>query len=804
MDVRHECSAASQQGPDECRHSNPSLHTANGARASLPARPHAYAQQQLLTAAAAAAVVEPHQQLHGAGLQRPLSHSLGLPAGAGAAAGRSTERHEDLAFTSVHGQLRTSGALAADDLTGGAPRGDDGGSTLLPLDHQRRPQPYAAAVPSQAAAEDSSSLRRGFDPPVPLVTLQHPHSPQQPVRASHVQRTQNPQQQNDGGQGQQHQQQWGQTHRPAQPAKPFSLILAPLEQPHSSARASAPSRGWGEDTAAEGVGRGRAGGRNVNAAGPPLPGQLSWLLPAQEQQDRSMAPRNLRRQQHRTPTESASPTARAAAAAAGNRLTSLLQQQEQSMPTEQYSLVDGGLLARLLQGIPPTGVDTGFGLQLASSGQEGSGSGGELRAVGDAVSAVAAAGGISGSHRRGNSGEHDDRAQLQPDRRPWSASQGAVHALPVRQQLRSGSQGQAPAAATRAAPAAAAGDLGNSTLVLSGAWQERSAHDGLRQQVPAGAGRSVVTTGLVVPGSFVSRYLPDATPGSSVDVLLTVDDGSDGGALTGVAVADHARPLGGANGSGGGQRQEYMSCYPGTLVVQRDGSGLLASAATARVVSSYAGWDTIGWRLAGRVKEGPVAIEWQVRPAAHVVLAPPPLRTHGEKQFEPLTRRIGALSGALGHPDVGEDGALDPLRLAASLADSIGIEAAAQLASALSSAQLQQQLAQALGRCRQDSEQEWRQQPPQRRRQDGELESWMSGDEAVGRQQQQQQGVFARGGGGGGSRAVGAAVGGGTGRGSREHSSNSAKEGRGGSYAKRLQQPGALEEAADVQQVGGA
>ncbi len=235
--------------------------------------------------------------------------------------------------------------------------------------------------------------------------------------------------------------------------------------------------------------------------------------------------------------------------------------------------------------------------------------------------------------------------------------------------------------------------------------------------VSAAAPPSSGSAGLLVPRSFLARYISDAVPGAVVPVLLTIDDGS------------HPSGAGGDDETGG-----VIACHQGDMLVQGDGSGILANAAIGAAVHPYmGGWQTVGWRLVGKVMGGLLAIEWQVRPAARFVggggtgglvlaakpprqppapqrEAPPPPQQ--QQQEPPLAERPASRGGASADAPpssaragsaaadnssgpaasgvsavlqalLGADGNADPQRLASHLAGSVNGNTAAALAAAL-------------------------------------------------------------------------------------------------------------------------
>ncbi|EFJ49741.1 hypothetical protein VOLCADRAFT_89503 [Volvox carteri f. nagariensis] len=135
-----------------------------------------------------------------------------------------------------------------------------------------------------------------------------------------------------------------------------------------------------------------------------------------------------------------------------------------------------------------------------------------------------------------------------------------------------------------------------------------------------------LTAALLIPRAFVSRSIPDARPGDQIPAVLTVDDGSRGVECArrgagGVSATEAAADAAAASGH-----------YPGALVVQHDGSGVLADPLISEAIAAYQGWTTVGWRLEplDKMSLGEVYwVEWKVRKVA----PPPPLQQLQEEQW---------------------------------------------------------------------------------------------------------------------------------------------------------------------------
>ncbi|GLC36861.1 hypothetical protein PLESTM_000511800 [Pleodorina starrii] len=149
-------------------------------------------------------------------------------------------------------------------------------------------------------------------------------------------------------------------------------------------------------------------------------------------------------------------------------------------------------------------------------------------------------------------------------------------------------------------------------------------YEGTRGQPPApAAADSWLTAVLLIPRAFVCRGIPDARPGERFPVVLTVNDGRGGAAA--------------AERGGGGLTEAAAAAasghYPGALVVQRDGSGVLAEGQVSEAIARYQGWATVGWTVAQLSESlgGVYWVEWRVRkpPALPVAAAPPATHLRG-------------------------------------------------------------------------------------------------------------------------------------------------------------------------------
>ncbi|GLI62058.1 hypothetical protein VaNZ11_004471, partial [Volvox africanus] len=154
-----------------------------------------------------------------------------------------------------------------------------------------------------------------------------------------------------------------------------------------------------------------------------------------------------------------------------------------------------------------------------------------------------------------------------------------------------------------------------------------------------------LTAALLIPHAFVSHGIPNARPGDQVPVVLTVDDGSRGKMVRyGISATEAAAKAVATSGH-----------YPGTLMVQRDGSGVLADMHISEAIAKYHGWATVGWHISDLDESlgGVYWVEWRVRNPPPLV--PAPLSLQPPPALQP--RGAMAMAAALQRCDTTEEAA---------------------------------------------------------------------------------------------------------------------------------------------------
>ncbi|GIL51148.1 hypothetical protein Vafri_7216, partial [Volvox africanus] len=142
---------------------------------------------------------------------------------------------------------------------------------------------------------------------------------------------------------------------------------------------------------------------------------------------------------------------------------------------------------------------------------------------------------------------------------------------------------------------------------------------------------------------FVSHGIPNARPGDQVPVVLTVNDGSRGEiARNGISATEAAAEAAATSGH-----------YPGALMVQRDGSGVLADMHISEAIAKYHGWATVGWHIAelDESLSGVYWVEWRVRMPPPLV--PAPLSLQPPPALQP--RGAMAMAAAIQRSDITEE-----------------------------------------------------------------------------------------------------------------------------------------------------
>ncbi|GIL75271.1 hypothetical protein Vretifemale_5077 [Volvox reticuliferus] len=143
-----------------------------------------------------------------------------------------------------------------------------------------------------------------------------------------------------------------------------------------------------------------------------------------------------------------------------------------------------------------------------------------------------------------------------------------------------------------------------------------------------------LTAALLIPHAFVSHSIPNARYGDQFPVVLTVNDGSRGEVKRyGMSATEAAAEAAATSGH-----------YPGALMVQRDGSGVLADIHISEAIAKYNGWVTVGWHIAKLDESlgGVYWVEWRVHKP------PPPVPAQLSIQPQPVLqpRQAAAVAAA--------------------------------------------------------------------------------------------------------------------------------------------------------------